>query len=64
MKRARLKPGKIWALRFDESRANDVVAKRRDWVLTFCTRREAVEFQALYPDNRRPELIRLEVREI
>ena len=66
MKRPKLKPGKIWALRFgvDDSIADLLVNKEGQfWRRTYRTKREALEYVRRYGFTGY-ELIRLEVSEI
>jgi hypothetical protein len=62
MKRPKLKPGKIWALRFRETSAAHVATSVLG--LTWLRKKDAVALQKQYPESERPELVALWVEEI
>ena len=64
MKRPKLKPGKIWALRLSEKSAVQIVLADNDGLaLTFKTKKEAIGYQSNFPAWDRPELVELWVEE-
>jgi hypothetical protein len=64
MKRQKLKPGKIWALRLSEKGAAQIVLADNDGLaLTFKTKKGAIRYQSNFPAWDRPELVELWVEE-
>jgi hypothetical protein len=61
MKRKKLKPVKLWALRWKKNLARTLIDEP---ALLFKTKAQAVQYQGFYSSNDRPEIIRLEVKEI